>query len=85
MPQAANFNPRTPCGVRPAHAPAAGHINQISIHAPRAGCDAKTPDMVYDEHISIHAPRAGCDSLVLYDSEAGSQISIHAPRAGCDI
>ena len=34
-----NFNPRTPCGVRPATASCCGFGRIISIHAPRAGCD----------------------------------------------
>ena len=40
----------------------------ISIHAPRAGCDANgaiTP-LSAIAIISIHAPRAGCDSAVLW-------------------
>ena len=38
-PEASNFNPRTPCGMR--HYPAAGSSGGvgISIHAPLAGCD----------------------------------------------
>ena len=62
-----NFNPRTPCGVRP-------HISvkwykraMISIHAPHAGCDVtwcvKLP-IIFS--ISIHAPHAGCDLPVVF-------------------
>ena len=56
-----NFNPRTPCGVRPAVR--LRHIGQqhISIHAPRVGCDRRAQlDWLWDS-ISIHAPRVGCD------------------------
>ena len=35
-----DFNPRTPCGVRRGYAPIYARQNFISIHAPRAGCDA---------------------------------------------
>ena len=35
-----DFNPRTPCGVRRGYAPIYAGQNFISIHAPRAGCDA---------------------------------------------
>ena len=57
----ANFNPRTPCGVRPDLLVAIGITWDISIHAPRAGCDCDdAPDKPTDD-ISIHAPRAGCD------------------------
>ena len=34
-----NFNPRTPCGVRPALRHALFEAGKISIHAPRVGCD----------------------------------------------
>ena len=34
-----NFNPRTPCGVRPIAQDAERNQNKISIHAPLAGCD----------------------------------------------
>ena len=59
-----NFNPRTPCGVRPVYIFAEHYVNKISIHAPLAGCD-----LIEDIHfpsllfISIHAPLAGCDGL----------------------
>ena len=34
-----NFNPRTPCGVRPLDDFHGGDPRRISIHAPHAGCD----------------------------------------------
>ena len=34
-----NFNPRSPCGERPAGGGAAAHKESISIHAPRVGSD----------------------------------------------
>ena len=37
-----DFNPRTPCGVRPRRALISSSLIVISIHAPRAGCDAIT-------------------------------------------
>ena len=56
----------------------------ISIHAPRAGCDADCRLLDSSYRISIHAPRAGCDALV--GAHLFQQfISIHAPRAGCDV
>ena len=57
---------------------------EISIHAPRVGCDGKYISFALILYpISIHAPRVGCDYdltgyLILID------ISIHAPRVGCD-
>ena len=38
---AANFNPRTPCGVRLGRVQPVSFFRNISIHAPRAGCDRK--------------------------------------------
>ena len=37
--RAKNFNPRTPCGVRPIRGDCPVFHNFISIHAPLAGCD----------------------------------------------
>ena len=37
--QRQNFNPRTPCGVRPGAVSKLDTGNKISIHAPLAGCD----------------------------------------------
>ena len=58
---------------------------EISIHAPREGCDEDTElGIVGRDYISIHAPREGCD---VPDSAAPvieHTISIHAPREGCD-
>ena len=34
-----DFNPRTPCGVRPAIGGMKTRFINISIHAPHAGCD----------------------------------------------
>ena len=36
-------------------------ILDISIHAPRAGCDQQLAAVRQLQRISIHAPRAGCD------------------------
>ena len=80
----ADFNPRTPCGVRPEnHAICFVGIN-ISIHAPHAGCDVCLGHQaVFRLDISIHAPHAGCDFVILVACFALC-ISIHAPHAGCD-
>ena len=56
---------------------------QISIHAPRVGCDVKSFHGIIRSIISIHAPRVGCDGI--FDTQTRwSPISIHAPRVGCD-
>ena len=59
-------------------------VGEISIHAPRVGCDL---DFGYDlAHlsISIHAPRVGCDDFMESCEATCKIISIHAPRVGCD-
>ena len=55
------FNPRTPCGVRLIVRPLLQKRIDISIHAPRAGCDTLRHTHTTMLIISIHAPRAGCD------------------------
>ena len=78
-----DFNPRTPCGVRPS-AGRRRRLPSISIHAPRAGCDVHPHRRAARRDISIHAPRAGCDLRRAAICRARG-ISIHAPRAGCDL
>ena len=57
----------------------------ISIHAPRAGCDVGSGNIwLATNTISIHAPRAGCDASQIGVEPQIEEISIHAPRAGCD-
>ena len=66
LPRWSNFNPRTPCGVRREINLLHPDMIQISIHAPRVGCDLYGPlEVSKFLEISIHAPRVGCD-----DSEA---------------
>ena len=57
------FNPRTPGGVRlSARFFVSSSMIEISIHAPRVGCDpALKTDNIQAPFISIHAPRVGCD------------------------
>jgi len=59
-------------------------VRMVSIHAPRAGCDASVQLPGGRWLVSIHAPRAGCDvsTGVVWDDDG--DVSIHAPRAGCD-
>jgi len=57
-----SFNSRTPGGVRPSHRPLYELSNNVSIHAPREGCDGSCLQFPRcDESVSIHAPREGCD------------------------
>ena len=79
-----DFNPRTPCGVRPAPRRGSCGWGAISIHAPLAGCDCDGMQaLAPPAGISIHAPLAGCDNGG-GSSTMTRDISIHAPLAGCD-
>ena len=49
MARGINFNPRTPCGVRPGGFTDGVSIAGISIHAPHAGCDTSK------HFVGIHA------------------------------
>ena len=57
---------------------------EISIHAPREGCDDSKIAMRNIYRISIHAPREGCDAINTLSADMQTFISIHAPREGCD-
>ena len=56
----------------------------ISIHAPREGCDNSIIQRFAQSRISIHAPREGCDGSNGTNYITDVVISIHAPREGCD-
>ena len=79
-----DFNPRTPCGVRPSKTArmSAGLI--ISIHAPRVGCDGR--NRILASHHVYFNPRTPCGVRRLGQElhADGLAISIHAPRVGCD-
>ena len=79
-----NFNPRTPCGVRPAGRDRRRAELGISIHAPLAGCDFTRALRADAERIfqSTH-PLRGATELIAYAPSVDA-ISIHAPLAGCD-
>ena len=79
-----DFNPRTPCGVRPRRRRRLRPWSPISIHAPRVGCDDFFPFFCRIFRISIHAPRVGCDVVNINGESETIDISIHAPRVGCD-
>ena len=77
-----DFNPRTPCGVRQGDAFLAVHAQEISIHAPRAGCDQHPGRAAQAGRISIHAPRAGCDRHLC---DGGVKANDFNPRTPCGV
>ena len=79
-----SFNPRTPCGVRPAAAVGNGWATVFqSTHSLRSA----TPCLLRferDRNVSIHALLAECDGKL--SGFAGIQpVSIHALLAECDV
>ena len=78
------FNPRTPCGARLAGEGIYTRAEAISIHAPRAGCDAA--DVIKRCGLVVFQstrPVWGATDRAFLPCHFGG-ISIHAPRAGCD-
>ena len=60
-----SFNSRTPCGVRPCSVAKLALCSDVSIHAPRVGCDAISRTLLRTlREVSIHAPRVGCDEQI---------------------
>ena len=78
-----DFNPRTPCGVRPTTRRARDSTDNFN---PRTPCGVRRlprQDRPGSMAISIHAPLAGCDAHIVPQGIL-RVISIHAPLAGCD-
>ena len=78
-----DFNPRTPCGVRPSLLSFVVRCTKFQSTHPLRGATKIIMPIDGQLVISIHAPLAGCDQrgeqiVIIYI------ISIHAPLAGCD-
>ena len=79
-----HFNPRTPCGVRPCAVLFLPHVFDISIHAPRVGCDYRLPGPgAATRNFNPRTP-CGVRRAVRPQAQCYHHISIHAPRVGCD-
>ena len=78
------FNPRAPCGARPAEVGEPLGDFAISIHAPLAGRDCSSVPSLCPRYISTHAPLAGRDRTHVKLGHDG-RISTHAPLAGRDV
>ena len=79
-----DFNPRTPCGVRPMASRISGDQATFQSTHPVWGATQSAPWYGVLCVISIHAPRVGCDGIPPDVHEHLIGISIHAPRVGCD-
>ena len=78
-----SFNPRAPCGARPASQIACLVALSFQSTRPMRGATQNAAFVRYNGKVSIHAPHAGRDALVLM-SKITVQVSIHAPHAGRD-
>ena len=80
----ADFNPRTPGGVRLYTVVSPVFVLYISIHAPRVGCDFHSIYLCKD--ICDFNPRTpgGVRLPAIIVAIPTRPISIHAPRVGCD-
>ena len=78
------FNPRAPCGARPAEWRAINYLGAVSIHAPLAGRDTSTRSRL-SGHSGFN-PRAPCGARQTrsFAAERRTHVSIHAPLAGRD-
>ena len=79
----ANFNPRTPRGVRPDTAYRPPRCTYFNPRTPRGVRRGRCQRLSLGVDISIHAPREGATDTSCIQSVSTS-ISIHAPREGCD-
>ena len=79
-----NFNPRSPCGERPAPQSTDDMDEIFQSTLPVRGATLAHLIPLAMPRISIHAPRAGSDPYNAVHIQSLMPISIHAPRAGSD-
>ena len=79
-----DFNPRTPCGVRRARDFQEPGTPEFQSTHPVWGATPGISEQSGGVQISIHAPRVGCDMACCHNCPKLCTISIHAPRVGCD-
>ena len=78
-----SFNSRTPGGVRPSLRFLIVHLIQVSIHAPREGCDIIRVQLLCLVRFQFTHPGRGATKRTVL-SILYRVVSIHAPREGCD-
>ncbi len=77
------FNPRSPCGERPARLPARGGLRWFQSALPVWGATRSRRSRIWGFVVSIRAPRVGSDEREARLS-ARISVSIRAPRVGSD-
>ena len=80
--RAANFNPRTPCGVRPESGNRRRQWEEFQSTHPLRGATRKRHDLHRKSEISIHAPLAGCDRCWRRSRRRSSHFN---PRTPCGV
>ena len=82
----ARFNSRTPGGVRLVATVATANAHQVSIHAPREGCDVIKSATAYDvlKFQFTHPGRGATKSLKLYPLHFGFQFT-HPGRGATNL
>ena len=77
-----NFNPRTPCGVRPSSGRGIRYFLQFQSTHPLRGATNDGHDRELLSTISIHAPLAGCDR---HQAEGFDTFYNFNPRTPCGV
>ena len=77
-----NFNPRTPCGVRPSTSSADVSFSTFQSTHPLRGATPSISINIFSSEISIHAPLAGCDAFG--DAAVASKNHFN-PRTPCGV
>ena len=79
----ADFNPRSPRGLRPARTPMNLPLHIFQSTQPKRAATWSDVDDMLRNLISIHAAQEGCDTHAAINGKA-VKISIHAAQEGCD-
>ena len=82
--QKKSFNSRTPGGVRLDRRGAIIHTSNVSIHAPREGCDIGYNTCIWSLSCFNSRTPGGVRLLMPHGQRLRPHVSIHAPREGCD-
>ena len=77
-----NFNPRTPCGVRPLQDVPVYAANVFQSTHPLRGATKRLQNLASAWQISIHAPLAGCDVIAAKNTH---NITNFNPRTPCGV
>ena len=77
-----SFNSRTPGGVRRPGTQGENSHHDVSIHAPREGCDFSKETNLSFALVSIHAPREGCDTQEIKDYQEAIKFQFTHPGRG---